>query len=995
MAPEESSPHPEYRHPLQRFQKLMPHRVRRLLLVASRYDSFLLGEDVGLNDLILSEFLDLNLGTTPWLSRVSTGERALAAARNRQFDLVLMTYHIRDMDIQALAQQLKRIHPHLPVVPLAFDDQELREMRVYAQEGLFERPFVWQGDFRLLLAIMQSLEDRWNVDHDCQRVGLSSVILIEDSEHYYSSFLPMLYSEVLKQSQRVVSEGVNLQNKVMRLRARPKILHCTSYEEAERYYRRYKGYVLGVISDVNFPKDGKMHREAGLDFARMARRDNPDLPILLQTNDVSLKDRATELEVKVVLKRSRRLLHELSVFIHLNFGFGDFVFRLDDGTEVGRVKDLGELEEMLGKVPDESILRHARRNHFSTWLRARTEFSLAEDLRHRKATEFASTTEIRRYLIDAIHEFRRERQSQIVTKFNPGDFLLKSGLSRIGDGSLGGKARGLAFVRSILSNYRVRSRFPSVEIGVPGGIVLATDVFDEFVDSNGLRDFALDEDDDEVIEQRFLEARFPDLVFRNLCAFLDLADFPLAVRSSSLLEDSQYMSFTGVYETVMIPNCHHDRSVRIRQLTNAIKRVYASTFSQRAKDYITPTPYRLEEEKMAVIIQRLVGKRRGQRFYPDFSGVARSYNFYPVAPMKPEEGIVNVAVGLGEAVVEGGKSVAFCPLYPQHPIHFSTPEAILDHAQSEFYALDMNDPNVRDDPAAALQLTRLGIDAAMKDGALDPFGSTYCPESHAVYDGLGREGVPVITFAPILKHEVFPLPEVTQILLDVGSRSMNRPVELEFAVNLSKNPSEPSEFAFLQMRPFVLSHQTEDVDLDDYPRDQVVCSSDLVLGGGRFDEIRDVVVVDPDRFDRGQSTEVARQVANLNAQLVRARKPYLLIGVGRWGASDPWLGIPIHWEQIAGAKVIVESSFKDFDVAPSQGSHFFQNITTSGVGYFTIHHTDGHGFVDWDWLSQEPASTDDPPLRHLELQGPLAVKIDGRKGCGVILKPDAPGSQSS
>jgi CheY-like chemotaxis protein len=981
---------PEYRHPLQRFRRLMPHRVRKLLLVASRYDSFLLEEDGRLNDLILTEFVDLNLGTTPWITRVSSGEQALSTALKRPFDLVILTQHLRDMDALEFAARLHQRKPGIPIVPLAFDYRELEGFRNSADAAKFERPFLWQGDFGILLGIVQSLEDRWNVAHDTRRVGVSSIILIEDSVRYYSSFLPMAYAELNAQSQLVISEGVNLQNKVMRMRARPKILHCINYEEALDFYQRYQRYILGIISDITFPRDGEPVRNAGLDFAGMVRKNDPDLPIMLQTRDLDLAEEARQVQAALVLKGSGLLLHDLSTFMRDNFGFGDFVFLNEDGTEAGRARDLVGLERLISSVGDTSILRHAERNHFSTWLRARTEFSLAEDLRWRKASDFESMAELRVFLIESLQRFRRERQIGIVSTFDPQTFQPTTSFARIGMGSLGGKARGLAFVRQLLQNFQVRKRFlPSVEIGVPPAVVLTTEVFDRFIDFNHLRDYALQEADDEAIEQRFMDSRFPEDIFDKLLSLLDLVNYPLAVRSSSLLEDSQYFPFTGVYQTYMVPNSHPDREVRVKELVHAIKRVYASTFLQRTKAYIRSTPYRLEEEKMAVILQRIVGAHHGQRFYPDFAGVARSYNYYPTAPMQPEDGVVCVALGFGQTVVEGGKAMSFSPVYPNHPIHFSTPAAILKNSQTEFFALDLEEPDSSPDPTAELKLTAYDLQAAQADATLAPMGSTYSAENDAVYDGTSRPGTPLVTFAPILKHDLFPLCEIARLLMDVGTMALNMPVEIEFAVNLATSEGAPSEFAFLQMRPFVTNLETS-VAVGDRDEKTQLCYSTTVLGNGRISDLIDIVVVNRDAFARAESGKVAQIIAQFNARLVQQEIRYILVGVGRWGASDPWLGIPVTWEQIAGAAIIVESDFKDMAVTPSQGSHFFQNLTAAGAGYFTVNAKESPGFVDWDWLAQQTALHCEGPVRHLRLEQPVTVLMDGHHSRGAILKPGVP-----
>jgi CheY-like chemotaxis protein len=971
---------------LQGFQRLMPRRVRKILLAASPYDAFILEQDGQLSDLILAELLDPNLRNVPAITSVSTGEQALAAAAKTRFDLVITTMDLGDMDHGELARRIREAGHKRAIVLLAFENREPGEALTRSSLPHIDRVFVWQGDRRILLGIIGHLEDRWNVRHDSDLVGVSSIILIEDNPRYYSSFLPMLYAELMKQSKTVIAEGTNLSNKLMRMRARPKILLCTDFEQAWRYYSRYRRYVLGIISDVDFPRRGKMNPYAGLEFARLVRARDPDLPIMLQTLDPSFVGKAEEVKAEIVLKNSPFLLHELSRFVTDRFGFGDFVFDTPGSSGAQRASSLRMLEQVLQRVPDESILWHAARNHFSTWLRARTEFSLAEKLRPRKVSDFESPAAIREYLIDSIREFRRERQSGTLSDFGTGDFDAATSFARIGGGSLGGKARGLAFVRQLLYRHGLRKRFPGVEILVPPAVVLATDVFDQFLERNDLQDFAIQEESDERIEERFIEGRFPESVFDDLMRYLDQVDYPLAVRSSSLLEDSRTLPFAGVYKTCMVPNGHPDRKVRVKQLVHAIKRVYASTFSRKAKAYMQTTSFRLEEEKMAVIVQRLAGMRHGTRFYPDFAGAARSYNFYPAPPMRPEDGIACVALGLGRTVEEGRKALRFCPKYPRHPVHFSSPDEILMNSQTEFYALELEPPDSHPDPTAELELVLHGVAKAAEDGTLAPLGSTYSRENDAVYDGLGRSGVPVVTFAPILKQGLFPLSEILELLLEIVERGLNVPAEIEFAVNLSTPRGAPREFAFLQMRPVLVPRGLEGIDLERLPREDLVCSSRSVLGNGQIEGIRDLVVVDRERFDRSRSVEIAAQVARFNGQLIAEGRPYVLIGVGRWGAADPWLGIPVTWDAIAGARAIVECTFKDMAVVPSQGSHFFQNLTSSRVGYFTVESEDG-GFVDWDWLLRQAPLEATPYVRHLRFDRPLTVAMDGGKGDGIIAKP--------
>jgi CheY-like chemotaxis protein len=971
------------------FQNLMPWRVHDILLVSSLYDSFTLQEDGRLNELVMSEFLDLNLHHVPGITHVSSGAEALAMARAQsRFNLIITTPHLGDMDAAALAREVKAAGLDVPVIVLAYDSRELKDFVARHAASDVDRAFQWQGDARILISIVKYVEDQRNVAHDTQATGVRVILLVEDNIRYYSSFLPVLYSELIDQSERLLGEGVNLSHKLVRLRARPKILLCSTFDEAWARYTDYGPHVLGLIADIEFPRGGALAPDAGFELARMMREQVPDMPILLQSSRPENEPRAREVGASFLLKGSPTLNADLRRFMVEQFAFGDFVFRLRDGTEVGRAEDLRSLEEMLRTVPAESIGLHAERNHFSNWLTARTEFGLARALRPRKVEDFGSLESLRRVLIDAINDYRHEQGELLVGDFDRQAFDPDGRFfARIGGGSLGGKARGLAFVRHLLGLHRINHRFPGVRIGVPAAVVLATDVFDRFLAENGLLPFALDAQDDALILARFLAARLPDDLMMDLAVFLEAVRVPLAVRSSSLLEDSQYQPFTGVYETFMLANNHPDLRERMLQLVTAIKRVYASTFSQHAKAYLRATPFRLEEEKMAIVVQKVLGAPHGPRFYPDFSGVARSHNFYPTPPLAAEDGIAAAALGLGRAVVEGEKSLTFCPRHPQHLIQFSSVTDMLRNSQRDFWALELQRPDDLNDPDRALRESRFDLALAEQDGTLHAVASTYSRDNDAVYDGLSRAGARLVSFAPVLKHGLFPLAPILDELLTIGARGMNKPAEIEFAVRLSHEPGVPHEFGFLQMRPLVMSHETVDLELGTIPDDALLARSVKVLGHGIVDGLLDVVVVDFLRFDRSRSHEAAAAVSRFNAQLLADGRPYLLVGVGRWGSTDPWLGIPVSWDEISGARVIVEAGFRDFRVTPSQGSHFFQNLTSFQIGYFTVNPEVGDGTVDWDWLASHPALAESEHVRHLRLDQPLVAKMNGRRNEGVIFKP--------
>ncbi len=970
------------------FENLMPFKVQNILLVSSLYDSFILREDGRLNELLIDESLELNLQQIPGITHVSSCAEAVTLARSQsQFNLIVTNLAVGDMDAAQLAREVKRAGLDVPVVVLAYDYREVKNFVARNPVTDVERIFLWQGNARILIAIVKYIEDKRNVRHDTRAMGVPVLLVVEDNIRYYSSFLPVIYTELIKQSRRVIQEGINVAHKLVRMQARPKILLSSNFEEAAQLVQEYRDYLFGLVSDVEFPWEGKLSPEAGFELARLMKSLVPDVPVVLQTSRTEFRPRAHAEGYSFLRKRSPTLLKDLRRILTEQFGFGDFVFRLPDQREVGRAKDLNQLEEQLQTVPPDSLMYHAQRNHFSHWLMARTEFALAAKLRPRKVSDFSGPEHLRRDLIESINGYRREQSEVLIGDFRADTFKPSdSSFLRIGSGSLGGKARGLAFVRHLLRKSRLIRRFPGVRISVPPAVVLATDAFDQFVSENNLLDFALQCEEDAEIQQKFLAAPLSASLNQDLKAFLAEVDHPLAVRSSSLLEDSQYQPFTGVYETFMLGNQQAHLEARLTALSQAIKRVYASTFSRHAKAYVRATPYRLEEEKMAVILQQVVGTPHGQRFYPDFSGVVRSHNFYPVPPMAFEDGIAAVALGLGRAVVDGGKCLTFCPRYPRNLVQFSSVEDILANSQSEFWALELH--GGLDGAPGHLYEKRFPLDAAESDGTLQAVGSTYSKDNHAVYDGLSRPGVRLVSFAPMLKHGTFPLADMLDVLVRAGEDALGNPVEIEFAVRLPPQPDEVAEFGFLQIRPLTLARDSQDLNVGDVKPDRLICQSSKVLGNGRIENLYDIVVVDSQRFERSRSQEVAKAVAQFNGLLNGENRPYLLIGVGRWGSNDPWLGIPVEWDEISGARVIVEAGLRDFRVTPSQGSHFFQNLTAFQIGYFTANPDAGEGSVDWEWLSSQPALDEDGCVRHLRFADPIRVIMNSRTSQGVILKPE-------
>ena len=975
---------PWTRHRFREFQDLMRFRIMDVILVATPYDEFVLEEAGELSERLFGEFRNLDLHYPPGLTGVSTGREAIELARATPgAKLIITTPHVRDMDAGTLARLVRSEGLDVPVLLLAWDANELAAWTGRAAECGIERTFLWQGDAQILVAMAKTVEDRRNVEHDVRECGVQVIIVIEDLVRHWSSFLPRMYQVLLHNSQRVVREGLNLSQKILRMRARPKILLCASYEEAEEAFLAYQADVMGIVSDVEFPRGGVIRPLAGAEFASMVRGRYPDIPIILHSTKPENAALAEGLGAGFLLKGSPLMLDDLERVMLDVFGFGDFSFRMPDGAEVARASNLAELQQVLATLPDELLLHHSRRNHFSRWLKARTEFALAQRLRPVTDDDFPSVAAMREGLLAAIADYRLEQGQHVVAEFDRTSFDFASDFYRIGGGSIGGKARGLAFLRRILAEHGLRRKFAGVEIRVPETVVIGTQVFDTFLDENDLHSFALRCNDDAEIVRRFEQAQLPEDIESDLAAFLERATWPLAVRSSSLLEDSQSQTFTGVYDTRMLRNNGPDPGERLRELTRAIKRVYASTFFRAAKGYIAATPYRLEEEKMAVMLQRVVGALRGDRYYPDFAGVVRSHNFYPIEPMRADDGIAAVALGLGCAVVNEGSSLRFCPKYPRSLPELSTVEDILANTQRRFWALPLHDP----DGQSTMREVSFDLAVAEDDGALAAVASTYSPENDAIYDGTSRPGPRVVTFAPVLKLGVFPLAEILSLLMEVGADGMGTEVEIEFAVTLATAPQQGHEFGVLQMRPMSLMSEAESLDLGPIDAGTAIAYSKRVLGNGRIEGIRDLVVVDFQRFERAGSRAAAEEIARLNAQLVADRVPYVLIGVGRWGSRDPWLGIPVTWDQVSGARVIVEAGLRDLRVTPSQGSHFFQNLTAFNVGYFTVNPELGEGEVDWDWLDAQPHLSAEAHVRHIRLAEPVVVTMNGKKGEGVVRKP--------
>jgi len=968
------------------FRDLIKFRVRNILLVSSFYDAFVLEEDGRLSDKIFSEYIDLNLRFIPKIVRVSSAEDALRELNAHSFDLVITMTRIADMNPYDFGLKVKDIKPDLPIILLTYEwiDEEL--LVKFRKSECINKVFYWTGDTRILLAIIKYIEDLINIDNDIS-LGVRVVLIIEDSPKFYSQFLPLMYTEIMTQTRLLISEGVNDLHRLLRMRARPKILLAENYEQGMSFCNKYQKNLLGIISDVKFQRKNKMENLAGFHFAKHIKSEIPDLPILMQSSNIKNQKRALDAGLGFLYKNSDNFLHDLQQFILSNFGFGDFVFKDSSGKEVGRAKNLHEFEKMIQIIPDESLKFHAKKNHISIWLRARTEFEVADRLRPKKVSDFDAIGDLRAFIVQEIQKLKQKNQSGVITDFTKSQFDYKSSFIRLGNGSLGGKARGIAFINAMLAKTKLGEKFKGVEIKTPQTFVISSEVFEEFIHSNRLQEFAILEMNNDIIAQKFLQARLPASIVNDLSTLLINVKYPLAVRSSSILEDSQTLPFAGLYSTFMLPNNHPDNANRLIQLSNAIKLVYASVFNKSPKEYVRNTNFRIEEERMAVIIQKLVGQNCRDRFYPVVSGVAQSYNFYPISHMKPKDGIVQLALGLGLIIVGGTQTFRFSPKYPKMNPIVSSAADLVDRSQSYFYALDLSDPDLQINTDEKYSLLKLDLADAEMDGTLFFVSSTYSPQDNAIRDTISIPGARVLTFANILKYDLFPLADILAEILEVGRTSFGSHVEIEFAINLFADKERIPEFNWLQIRPMVAGRETLEISIDKDKKDELFCLSEHAIGNGVYNNLKDVVYVDPDTFDPAASRIIAHEIGILNQNFIKNNCHYIIFGFGRWGTSDPWLGIPVEWFQISKAKLMIEANLADFKVDPSQGSHFFHNMISLKMGYFHVKEKSGDDFIDWQWLKSQKPVNQTKYVKHISFNRPLTIMIDARTSTGAISKP--------
>ncbi len=969
------------------FHQLMQKRVRDILLVSTFYDAFIFEQDGRLSEQIFGEYRQLNLSTAPRITSVPTGADALELLKTQSFDLVITMMRIGEVGPFQLAKAIKKSKPELPILLLlnVASDYIIWENHPDDKQYI-DDVFLWNGDTKLFLAMVKSVEDKMNVEFDTVHGLVRVILLVEDSLHYYSLFLPSLYSVIMKQTQKLIEEEVSDINKRLRMRIRPKVIMAHDYDEAIQIYDKYKEYMLCVISDVRYKMHGEEDAQAGIKLIKHILNANHELPIILQSSEEENEAVATELGVNYLNKNSRQLFGDLRSFMVYNLGFGNFIFRNAKGEIIDEAANIAEFEEKILTVPEETILFHSRFNHFSNWLIAHGEVQIAKRIRPMKIDDFESKAELRSFLYHTFRTVRIDKNRGKIINFDAVSLTEMNQIIRLTEGSLGGKGRGLAFLNALLCTMDYENKFENISISLPSTAIIGTVEFDNFIDNNDIIEKIAGKTDAEV-DAIFVEGRLSDQLVERLEIYLDHIHYPIAVRSSSLLEDSQAQPLAGVYRTFMLPNNHTDPMYRLRQLMNAIKLVFASVYLSDARSFLEALNFKAEEEKMAVIIQEIVGGHKGEHYYyPHISGVAQSYNFYPTSHMLHTDGIANIALGLGKSVVEGKLNYRFCPKYPE--TEMLPQQELVRSSQKEYFALDLSKDDFDLTKGEEITLEKLNLKAAEQQGILRYVASVWDFENYRLTDNLNENGIKVLTFAPVLKYNYFPLAKIVEELLEIGEIALGIPVEIEFAINLEHDHRyghKPS-FYILQIRPLSVNTDAYRIDAEKLDKQQLLMYTEHGMGNGVIDDLYDVIYLDPARFDKTKTIEMQTEIEAFNEKMAKLGKRYMLIGPGRWGSRDRFLGIPVRWPQINRAKVILETGLSDFIVEASQGTHFFHNLVAMNVGYFTIPYVSETDFVDWSWLLDQPETERGDFFVHLEFKKPLLVRMDGKTGLAVISK---------
>ncbi len=966
------------------YHDLMPFKVKEILLVANLYDAYSIEKEGRFSEHVLGEFYQLSLSTMPRITGVSSSDEVFEQLETKHYDLVIIMMGVEKQFPVDLSKKIKEKYQYIPVFTLLNSNTDIALFESEPEKLTWiDRMFVWNGDSKIFFAMINYLEDKINVENDTSIGMVRVILLVEDSPKYYSMYLPNLYNIVLEQTKHIIEDVTTDElYRILRLKARPKILLASTFEEAMYIFGKYKDYILCLISDVKFKKDGKLNSTAGFSLVKQTRKEIRELPIVLQSSNDDNANQAYELKTTFINKNSETLLMEFKSFITHYLGFGNFIYRDNEGRQIAVAKSLKEFEDLLRTIPEESLLYHARKDHFSLWLMARGEIQVAKILNPAKVTDFKDPESLREYLISVIQNFRNEQNIGKVIPFEESAITDEHNILTLTEGALGGKGRGLAFINTLIYNYDFSQHIPNINIRTPKTSIIGTDEFEYFLDRNKLRERAVFEENYNQIKVWFMEGKLTDTLIRKLKLIIKTITKPLAIRSSGLFEDSLNQPFAGIFETYLIPNIHPDPKVRLEQLMNAVKLVYASVYSKTAKAYIEAINYKIEQEKMAVVIQEVVGNHYEDVYYPHISGVAQSYNYYPFAHMKPEEGFAVTALGLGRYVVEGERAYRFAPQYPN--LEINSPADQCKGSQVSFYAVDLKKEDVNLLEGEDAGLRKLDIEDAERHGTLKHCASVFSFDNNRITPGLTTAGPRVVNFADILKYNYIPLAKTLEVVLDVTKEALGSPVEIEFAVDLNKDEDNKASFYVLQIKPLIGNATDYKVDMEKSREENILLYSEKEMGNGMMDDISEVVFVDPDTFDKSKTLEMADEMDKINAEMIRENRNYILIGPGRWGTRDRWIGVPVTWPQISHAKVIVETSLEGFPLDASSGSHFFHNVTSMNVGYFCIQPELKKSFIRYDILKTQKNLRKTQYFNIAKFEKSLTVKMDGKKRISVI-----------
>lgn len=964
------------------YHDLMPYKVKEILLVANLYDAYGIEREGRFSEYVLGEYSSMNLTSIPRITGVSSEEEAMEELQKRNYDLVIIMMGTHKENPSRLSKKIKDIYPFIPTFLLLHNNRDAAYFKGNFPKS-FDNVFVWNGESQIFFAMIKMVEDKVNLYNDTRK-GMSRVILlVEDTPKYYSQYLPMLYNIVMEQTRRIIEDvSTDELYKVLRLRARPKIIHTNNYEEAVQIFNDYKDYMLCLISDVKFFRNGSLDEEAGVNLVKYVKSQIEDLPTIMQSSQKENMSVAYMLNASFIDKNSDSLLLDFKHFIIHYLGFGDFIFRDKNGNKIAVAKTLREFEKHLKNLPDESILYHASKNHFSLWLMARGEIQIARILNPGKVSDFKSSNAVRKYLVETLQRFRNEQKRGKIIPFHENNIGDSKNIVKLTDGTLGGKGRGLAFINSLIHNFDFRQIVEDINICNPVTYIIGTDEYESFLENNNLHSKLKLINDYQVIKNLFLESQLSKPLIEKLKLILSETHKPIAVRSSGLFEDSMMQPFAGIFDTFLLPNNHHSDDMRLKQVTDAIKLVYASVYSEMAKGYVEAVDYRIEEEKMAIIIQEVVGNQYEHYYYPHFSGVAQSYNFYPVAHMKPEEGFSNIAIGLGKYVVDGEKSYRFSPKYPDLE-NYSTKD-LFKNSQTEFYAVNLKERELDLRTGDEEGLSKLGIDDAEKHGTLKHMASVYDHNNNRVVPGIHKPGPRIVNFANILKYDYIPLAQTLETILKLGEEAIGSPVEIEFAVDLNKDENYRSSLYLLQIKPLLGSYEEFNINMEEEDESKMILYTENGLGNGMIDSIEDIIYVDIEKFDKSDTVAMVNEIEELNSLMMQENKQYVLIGPGRWGTRDPWIGIPVNWPQICNAKIIVETSLANFPLDASSGSHFFHNVTSADVGYLSVNQETSNNHINWDILKKQKLIRESKYFKHIRFKKAVSIKMDGKKRIAII-----------